>query len=536
MMYLDFYGLSEAPFSITPDPRFVYLSERHRDGLAHLLYGVGQGGSGGFVQLTGEVGTGKTTLCRLLLEQLPEKTRVALLLNPLLRPVELLQTICEELGIDVHGHEGSIKGLTDALNACLLRAHADGERVVVIIDEAQNLAVDALEQIRLLTNLETATQKLLQIILLGQPELRDLLDRPDLRQLAQRITARYHLTPLDSDETEIYVRHRLHVAGCERIPFTRLALRALHKRSEGVPRLINVIADRALVAGYARNLDSINERVIDEAADETLHGGARRRRRLGVGAAAALFCVALLLSAWWWPRSPEPSTEAIASAPALAPTEDPGQALERLLASSQDPDLALVTRFAELWGLTADAEKLSGLGNCDTALAPGWACLRASGPLSRIGALGRPVLLRLRREGGFASAILLELDDQRALIELAGERLTLPRSVLELHWVGDYRALWQRPEWVPATLRRGDRGPGVTWLRERLALAEVREGLDGPALQEDEFGAELERRVRRLQLRLGLLADGIAGPETQMALASFEVQGPRLSRTVSSRG
>ena len=208
-MYLEYYGLREPPFSITPDPRYVFLSERHRDALAHLLYGIGKGGSGGFVQLTGEVGTGKTTLCRLLLEQLPENTRVALVLNPKLSPAELVETVCEELKLDIENKRGSLKGLTDTLNAFLLDAYAQGLRVVLIVDEAQNLSIESLEQVRLLTNLETPTQKLLQIILLGQPELREILDRPELRQLAQRITARYHLTPLDSTETETYVRHRM---------------------------------------------------------------------------------------------------------------------------------------------------------------------------------------------------------------------------------------------------------------------------------------------------------------------------------------
>ena len=535
-MYLDFYGLSEAPFAITPDPRLVYLSERHRDGLAHLLYGVGQGGSGGFVQLTGEIGTGKTTLCRLLLEQLPEKTRVALLLNPLLNPIELLQTICEELHVAISDARDSIKDLTDRLNAFLLQAHADGERVVVIIDEAQNLSVESLEQVRLLTNLETATQKLMQIILLGQPELRDLLDRPDLRQLAQRITARYHLTPLDADETETYVRHRLHVAGSERLPFTRLALRTLHKRSGGVPRLINVIADRALVAGYARSLDSINERVVDEAADEALLGGSRRQRKLWLSVAAVLVLVALSLAAWRWPRAPEPAAQAIAAAAPAMPAEAPDAALRRLLAQPEMDETAAWSRLAALWAWPATPEQLAKLGECEGRIVADVNCLRASGPLGRLGALRRPVILRLRSERGFVSALLLGIDDQRAQIEIHGESLTLPRALIELHWLGDYRALWRAPAQVPGTLRKGDRGLGVTWLRERLALAEVEEGLEGPVLQGDEFDGELERRLRRLQIRLGLIADGIAGPETQMALASYDVAGPRLARLELPRG
>src|SRR5687768_8483196 len=222
-MYLEHYGLAEPPFSITPDPRFVFLSERHRDALAHLLFGIDKGGSGGFVQLTGEVGTGKTTLCRLLLEQLPENTRVALVLNPRQTPVELLETICEELHLDLGGDNsrskrGSAKALVDTLNAYLLQAYAQGLRVVLIIDEAQDLSIEALEQVRLLTNLETDTQKLLQVILLGQPELRTLLARDELRQLAQRITARFHLTPLDAGETERYLRHRHAIAGGVRLP------------------------------------------------------------------------------------------------------------------------------------------------------------------------------------------------------------------------------------------------------------------------------------------------------------------------------
>src|ERR1700733_6542206 len=247
-MYLEFYGLKEAPFSITPDPRYVFLSERHRDALAHLLYGIGKGGSGGFVQLTGEVGTGKTTICRLVLEQLPENTRVALVLNPKLSPIELLETIGEELKLDISAVKGSLKGLVDTLNTYLLDAYAQGLRVVLIVDEAQNLSAESLEQVRLLTNLETPTQKLLQIILLGQPELRDLLDRNDLRQLAQRITGRYHLKPLSREETQGYVRHRLRVAGAVRSPFSPAALREVY-RLHFLPQWLGWMAGTMVILG-----------------------------------------------------------------------------------------------------------------------------------------------------------------------------------------------------------------------------------------------------------------------------------------------
>jgi general secretion pathway protein A len=295
-LYLQYFGLNEAPFSITPDPSFVYLSGAHRDALAHLMYGVGQGGSGGFVQLTGEVGTGKTTLCRCLLDQVPDDCQVALVLNPLMTPHELLATICEELGIDTEAIRDSNKGMVDALNTYLLEQHALGRRVVVVVDEAQNLSPEALEQVRLLTNLETAKHKLLQMVLLGQPELRQLLKRQDLRQLAQRITARYHLMPLDQQETAAYVLHRMKVAGAQRNPFRKSALRALYQRSHGVPRLINIIADRSLAAAYASEAGYVTAHMVNVAANEVQPSEDRVRLRRWPALAASAAAVSLLLA------------------------------------------------------------------------------------------------------------------------------------------------------------------------------------------------------------------------------------------------
>ena len=269
-MYLSHYGLAEPPFAITPDPRFVFLGERHRDALAHLLYGIGQGGSGGFVQLTGEVGTGKTTLCRLVLGQLPADVRIALVLNPKQTPLELLESVCAELQVPQATRRRSLKTQVDALNEYLLQAYADGLRVVLMIDEAQELSRELLEQVRLLTNLETDTQKLLQIVLIGQPELRETLARPGLRQRAQRITARYHLTPLQPAETAAYLRHRLSVAGASAFPFEDKAVARLHALSGGVPRLLNVLGDRALVAGYVHGRQRVDARLVDLAAAEVL--------------------------------------------------------------------------------------------------------------------------------------------------------------------------------------------------------------------------------------------------------------------------
>lgn len=264
-MYTKFFGLAEKPFSITPDPRYLYMSRRHTDALAHLIYGIAE--SGGFIQLTGEVGTGKTTLIRSLLEQLPAKADIALILNPQLTTKEFLKVICEELGAPPPVDD-SVKSLIDSLNAHLLTVNAQDRRVVLIVDEAQTLSAELLEQVRLLTNLETAKRKLLQIILIGQPELRDLLAQPHMRQLAQRVTGRYHLEPLRADDTAAYVRHRLRVAGSIVEVFTRGALRQLYRHSRGIPRLINVIADRALLAGYTRERRKIDGRLVDRAAAE----------------------------------------------------------------------------------------------------------------------------------------------------------------------------------------------------------------------------------------------------------------------------
>src|ERR1700685_3352869 len=266
-MYTSFFGLSEKPFAITPDPRYLFLSERHAEALAHLLYGINE--SGGFIQLTGEVGTGKTTVVRTLLSRVPHHADVAVILNPRVTPGEFLLTICEELGLSIgEADRNSVKQMVDALNRRLLEAHAEGRRIIVLVDEAQNLGIDVLEQVRLLTNLETPTQKLLQIILIGQPELRELLDRTDLRQLAQRITGRYHLKPLSREETKGYVRHRLRVAGAAQDIFTPAALSEVHRLSMGIPRVINVACDRALLGAYTQETRKITAGLVRSAAGE----------------------------------------------------------------------------------------------------------------------------------------------------------------------------------------------------------------------------------------------------------------------------
>ncbi len=537
-MYLGYYGLQEPPFSITPDPRFVHLGERHRDALAHLLFGIDKGGGGGFVQLTGEVGTGKTTLSRLLLEQLPENARIALVLNPRQNAVELLESICEELRIDIAGKRGSSKALVDALNAYLLDAYGKGLKVVLLIDEAQNLPADALEQVRLLTNLETDTQKLLQILLLGQPELRAMLARPELRQLAQRITARFHLEPLQEEDTARYLRHRWRVAGGERFPFDARAVQRLHARSGGVPRLINVIAERALLAGYARDASGIDAKLVDLAADEVLPPPPARRHWPWFAGAAVIAVAAA--GAWWWlqrtprmPRAPAPPPAAAAKpvpAPAAAASAAPviesldAPALTQWLGATGDTPLPAWQHLLAMWRLPAQAITVDPAGPCTPAAdQPEVHCVdgRLAG-LDPLLALDRPLLLRLREGNASAWALLLGADARNARVRIGARTADLDRVLLQARWTGEYAALWQGPAFLATPPQPGDTGVAVDWLRARVPDAAAADGT--------RYDTTLQRAVRALQQARGLPADGIAGPLTLMALA--DPPGPRLLRVL----
>lgn len=539
-MYLGYYGLHEAPFSITPDPRFVHLSERHRDALAHLLFGIDKGGGGGFVQLTGEVGTGKTTLSRLLLEQLPADTRIALVLNPRQTAVELLETICEELHIDIAGKHGSAKALVDALNAHLLEAYARGLRVVLLIDEAQNLPADALEQVRLLTNLETDTQKLLQILLLGQPELRAMLAKPELRQLAQRITARFHLTPLDPKETGEYLRHRWRVAGGERFPFDTKAVQRLHTRSGGVPRLINVIAERALLAGYARDTAGIDAKLIDAAADEVLPPAAKRTWWPWLVAAGAATVAVAAFAALQWRNGPTtpasaPATTAV-EAPVRTPAPAPSRpkpvpvetvdaaALTQLIGATGDTPLPAWQHLLGLWKLPADAITVDPSGSCTPAARTDVHCVQGSSRLDALLALDRPLLLHLRDGDANAWAVLLGADVRHARVRIGQRSVDLDRVLLQSRWDGGYVGLWQGPAMLVAPPQPGTSGPAVDWIRH--ALSPTAEAAAGTP-----YDAALSRGVREFQNARGLPADGVAGPLTLMALAS-EAPGPHLLRVL----
>ena len=614
-MYIQFFNLREMPFTITPDPAYLYLSPRHQEALGHLLYGTGQ--YGGFVQLTGEVGTGKTTIVRTLLEQKLTDVDVAMIHNPSQNEIEFVQSICDELGVDYprEGAGNTLKTLVDALNAHLLKTHAAGKRTVLIIDEAQNLPRDVLEQVRLLTNLETHKEKLLRIMLIGQPELVELLARPDLRQLASRITARYHLVPLTDAETAEYIRHRLRVAGTTEELFPPVAVREIHRATRGVPRLINVLCDRALLGAYSQGLRRVTPEIVRRAASESLgssavseSSAAAPSRRLpgspliwleiGLGIAAVLIALALLYQSFapdGAPAQPEPvasqaapeSAAPTASTPDAAPSQPqpatstpvtastdattgksrpapkastpppakpaagkaddntpatpspqsddaasstvasapPGADLTTLLQSSQ-PLAVVMGRLIRLWD--HDLVVKPGANVCRELGKHELECYKGNGEWADLRTMNRPALLSLTTGRGEQQHVLLRgLTANFANIETGRGSISIPLEQLDALWTGEFLLLWRR-EVSDTYLHVGSRGPSVVWLRQRLAAIEEK-ALAEPV--SDRFDDGLAQDLKRFQSVHGLVADGVLGNLTLIALGDHAAGTPTLSGT-----
>ena len=537
-MYTSFFGLVEKPFAITPDPRYLFMSERHAEALAHLLYGISE--AGGFIQLTGEVGTGKTTVVRSLLERMPGHADVAVILNPQLTPLEFVLTICEELGIFVRDEdESSLKDLIDILNKRLLLANSKGRRVVVIVDEAQNLTPETLEQVRLLTNLETAAHKLLQIILIGQPELREVLDRVELRQLAQRITGRYHLNPLSKSETAAYVNHRMRVAGSTMEIFTATALRELHRLSGGVPRIINVMCDRALLGAFTQEIHQVGPALVRVAASE-VYGRPFNPPWIRILAAGSAAAAVVLLAFGVWQLThrgekavpaqlevattlqqaapalpkPEPVPVPVATAPvrAVAPEFDVGDLL-KTRAGETSTENAFAQIF-NLWGGIFDP----GKGRpCDQALQQGLQCAYQQGSWGQLRTLNRPAILTLIDDAGNAHQVVVAgLDEGNARVSLNSRLQPVSVASISRYWYGDYLVLW-RPQVASqsAALSAGMQGDGVRWLRDSLNTVQ---GRRDEGVTSDFYDAELVRMVEDFQRQHRLNVDGIAGVQTQIVL------------------
>ncbi|MBI4681936.1 MAG: AAA family ATPase [Nitrospirae bacterium] len=487
-MYNEYFGLKEPPFSIAPDPRYLYMSKEHREALAHLVYGFNS--DGGFVLLTGEVGTGKTTVCRCLLEQTHDNTSIAYILNPKLTVPELLATVCDELGIKYPKDNSSIKVFVDLINVCLLETHATGRKTVLLIDEAQNLSSEVLEQLRLLTNLETNQRKLLQIILIGQPELRDKLSKPDLRQLSQRIIARYHLGVLSRKDVGSYVSHRLSVAGLQDQLFPGATINKLYRLSGGVPRLINVLCDRALLGTYTLNKKFVNTSTLKKAAREVF--GELKSRRPGQYRKAAAWVFSSLII--------------IAVGVVLAATY--------YKEKSHYKEKSQVTTGYEKVGIPY--QPANNVPACDQAEAGGLKCYESLGSLNRLRNINRPAVLKLSdSEGNQYYAALTAMKGDSAKIIVGAETREVSLKDVESFWPGEYILLWRPPADSKDVIKPGVQGPVVQWLDKQLTLFEGGPNLPRENLQYDD---ELVKRVKIFQLAKGLVPDGKAGTQTMIHL------------------
>ncbi|MEH6438312.1 AAA family ATPase [Massilia sp. DD77] len=519
-MYNQFFHLKQSPFSIAPDPRYLFMSERHREALAHLLYGIGSGG--GFVLLTGEIGAGKTTVCRCFIEQIPGNCRLAYIFNPKLTVEELLLSVCDELRIELPPAGPSpfgVKGYVDAINRYLLASHAQGLNNVLVIDEAQNLSPEVLEQLRLLTNLETSERKLLQIILIGQPELRAMLARPELEQLAQRVIARYHLGPLSEPETGAYIAHRLAVAGATGTPIPPALTPLVHRLTQGVPRRINLLCDRALLGAYVENSPQVTRRILQKSAKEVFAGEgteARPRPRWPVLAGGVLAGAALSAAAAWQ-MLPQGETSAVAAAPAQAQAV-PVSAGARLPLQESEHDA--VRALAALWG-----QPLAGGQPCQAALRLNLRCHQGRGGLYELRLLDRPAVVTLHDEARSGYALLVGMDAASVTLDADGRRERIALAAFVARFDGEFTTFWRMPRAFRDQVSLGDHGPDVDWLAASLATLNKASapGADRP------FDARTKEWLRAFQATHHLKADGVAGPRTYMRLNQLSgVPEPRL--------
>jgi general secretion pathway protein A len=585
-MYTDFFHLRQAPFSISPDPRYLFMSNRHREALAHLLYGIDSGG--GVVVLTGDIGTGKTTICRCFLEQVPPNCNVAYIFNPKLSVSELLQSVCDEFHItladDARGGRGN-KDYIDALNSFLLAAHAEGRNSVLIIDEAQNLSAEVLEQLRLLTNLETNERKLLQIILIGQPELRTMLARPDLEQLAQRVIAHYHLTALTEDETASYIQHRLATAGLNTAsPFQPALIRQIHRLTGGVPRRINLLCDRAMLGAYANNTQVIDRNIIEMAGEELLINEGRTQavkpkpawRSAVVGLLAGAILAGGIGYAMISPgvrhllamkpattsdaaeldrartasaANPKATDAAVPTTPAVAETS-PATPMEprvdsvvagagaapadsQALFSEQDgrsraglrDESAAVSQLARFWGVTLDGDD-----PCEAAKKLGVRCHWSSGGFGEIRALDRPVAIKLQDQRKQVFHLLLtELSDTEATVRTGDLKQRVRLAVLGRYFRGEFVTLWRTPPGFTGAVKLGDSGTHVDWLATQLSTLN---GIEPPAAG-TAYGPRMVKQVDMFQQAHGLYVDGVLGPVTAMHInRAVGVDEPHLRDTM----
>ncbi len=585
-MYKDFFNFNTLPFSIAPNPDYLFMSPRHQEALAHLSYGVIEGG--GFVALSGEVGTGKTTLCYRLVQQLPDFVDIALILNPRQDPVEILANLCDELRVDYPADNISLKILVDRLNHHLLEVHAQGRKTVVLIDEAQNLSFEVLEQLRLLTNLETAHDKLLQIILVGQSELNSILEKPELRQLKQRITAHYHLSPFSFPETSEYIKHRLKISGCAFTIFSPNAVKSIHKASRGIPRLINTICDRALLGAYTQGKHKVSSSIAKKAADEIINLTPTQPNYLKWAGVFGLTLLTLGLASMGFQKmqTKEPenlSTSILTKTPNSSKssiskfkppstnnkTQDPNVTAkpkskpEKTSKKTNNDEAAVVVKpridsvqkkvstikssisnpipLKDIETLTMHLNK-SGqrLSNAFNHLFAAWNIANmgdnlllthmvSKGTWEELLKLNRPAILELHpitKLKRYLTLIKVDSINKTAVVNLENQYYVLKLRELMQFWEGHFIIIWQSPSKDRKILQKPYRGPELFWLRERFdALGQT----TFPDMDSDVFDKTLKQSVILFQQKYGLKEDGVVGPKTIIELNN-QTDTPRIPK------
>ncbi|WP_297481892.1 AAA family ATPase [uncultured Photobacterium sp.] len=533
-MYQDFFGINEAPFSIVPSARFLYLSERHREALTHMLSGLTDGG--GFGLLTGEVGTGKTTVLRAMISRLPQQAQVAVILNPALSSHDLLATICDELGLS-YRDEASFKQLTDIIYQHLIANHAAGRQTLLLVDEAQHLMPDVLEQLRLLTNLETDSRKLLKVVLIGQPELQQLLQQERLRQLAQRITSRYHLLPLTEIEVSEYIRYRLNAVDCLYSVFNANIVSYIAKQTQGVPRLINLVCDKSMQLACQGGTHSVTKAMAVQACEDILSWQVPSvtSSRLSLAwlpwTIAAALCGVMATVAWqYWPQTHTitQSLAAVSSSQATATDMVPLKTavvstetrLETAINDSRNQRNAMQSLY-QLWGFDTALNQAT----CATSSRIALTCFSGSTSLTRLGLINRPVIVTLKdgQQQPFYAVVYAITNDRIELL-LDKQRISVTPAWFEARWNGHFSLLWRPPLGNKTTIRFGQSGARVAWLNQQLNTFL---GDDGP--QVSYFDQTILDKLRRFQRAQDITADGIAGPMTLMILDSaLNLPGPTL--------
>ena len=511
-IYLKHFGLTREPFSIVPDPGFLYPSNHHRQAVAHLKYGLDR--EGGFILLTGEVGTGKTTLTRTMLKRLPAHVRVAYVLNSKLKVSDALASICDELSIELPSSRGRSfsKVCIDALNQDLLQAHAEGKKTLIVIEEAQNLTPEVLETLRLLSNLETHTHKLLHILLVGQPELLEILAQKELRQLNQRVVSRFHLLPLEKDDLSNYVNHRLHRAGANRPIFDRACMGSLYKLTGGVPRLINLVCQHSLLAAYSMEARSVTPKLVKQAAVEILgpeNTGRRWNKKWLYAVALGLIILLATLIYALQPSAPEPLVTDSSAQAAAVP-------LDAAVADLNSPPTNPFVALFDIWSVQA-GELYSQEEFFDLAGSYGLRAERVnSGDITDLQRVNRPGIVRLKDEAGFLKSYLVtEITQTSVVVRKGTDSQMISLQDFTARWSGSFVFLWRPPQQIDA-LKLGDTNPqALDWLQARLAAVDANGEI---IISGGRYTQAIADQVLAFQRQQNIRADGVVGRETLLRL------------------